>query len=308
MKINNVNLNIAHKMFCCKRKSNINNAYRYVKPAQFSELNNSYSSYINFTGAEKHNKPWQYCNPLTSEIYNLPITAWARNDLDWMNFGEYLKDRYPDIEKASIYLYACSTGEEAYTLALLLNKLYPNSDFKIKAFDIDEDRVRTCRNNQKKGVYIEEKQYDELCESLGLDDENKEDCFERNSETKIKLSDSIVSKVEFQEENQDGDIFTSIDEIDLSNPTILLARNMWRYVEPSYYDMFASKLYNKLQPGSIFVTGPVDNSLLRHLYKNNKTFLTVLREKKQFKTPKEIRSSGGKNDKTIRAYVFEKNV
>lgn len=82
-------------------------------------------------------------------VFNRNITQYCRNDINWREFGKYLKERFPDISNVDIYDFGCSTGEEPYTLALLLQKVYGNSDFKIQASDIDEFNIKHNLRTQK---------------------------------------------------------------------------------------------------------------------------------------------------------------
>ncbi|MBP1969609.1 chemotaxis protein methyltransferase CheR [Virgibacillus natechei] len=55
-------------------------------------------------------------------------------------------------QQLSIWSAACSTGEEPYTIAIMMKELFPDVDFSITATDIDESALHSA----KQGVYKEQ--------------------------------------------------------------------------------------------------------------------------------------------------------
>ena len=49
-----------------------------------------------------------------------------------------------------------------------------------------------------------------------------------------------------------------IKNIDNKNPSLVMCRNMWPYINSSEYDGYAEALYEKLAPGSVVVIGFFD--------------------------------------------------
>ena len=185
------------------------------------------------------------------EIYNRHFTRICREDISWSEFGEYLKQKYPNPNNVNFVIYGCSTGEEAYTFALLLNKIYDGANFKIKASDISKDIIENNIQQQKQGIYLSSADLEYMYKSMELKDYCDFDCaFSEN----IKIKKSITDKIEFSHAN----ILTDIDTISTKKPTVLLCRNMWPYINQKEYNNFASKLYEKLHPDSIVVLGEYD--------------------------------------------------
>lgn len=201
---------------------------------------------------------------LFGSTFNSDYTNYARDDINWKNFGEYLKQKYPDIQNVDINLFACSKGEEAYTLAILLEHLYKDASFKINAMDINKSTIDTCVDNQLTGEKIIN--FDDIknmeCR-LGLTKEESEKFFINLPNRYLyeylyikTINPDILKRVKFQKAN----ILTSLDIIDSSKPNIILARNMWPYVDDREYCDFADKLYRKLPKNSIMVIGGFDIS------------------------------------------------
>lgn len=105
-----------------------------------------YEEYINVlkTNQVLYNEFINYLTINVSEFY--------RNPEQW----EVLKkDIFPMLLKKSgklkIWSAACSTGDEPYTLVMVLNEYIPLKDIKITATDIDNEALRKA----KAGVYTE---------------------------------------------------------------------------------------------------------------------------------------------------------
>ncbi len=184
------------------------------------------------------------------EIIIRHTTDFCRDDIDWAEYGKYLKEKFPLLDDADFCVYACSTGEEPYTLAILLNDVY-NSIPDIKAFDISDEIIQNNIRQQKKGILIKAPIFDYMYRQMRLKNLS---AFIDGDYQGIKLSQNILDSVFFKQAN----ILTNLDNISNSKPTVLMARNMWPYVNPDEYQDFAKGLYNKLAPNSIVVLGLYD--------------------------------------------------
>jgi len=110
---------------------------------------NGYETYEDYlqllkTNTERYNEFINYLTINVSEFY--------RNPEQW----EVLKDSiFPVLLKKNnrlkIWSAACSTGDEPYTLVMVLNEHIPLRDIKILATDIDKEALRKA----KAGIYSE---------------------------------------------------------------------------------------------------------------------------------------------------------
>ena len=193
-------------------------------------------------------------------ILNRHTTFFARGDLDWYDFGKYLKSKFEDISNVDIQCFGCSTGQEAYTLAILLNHIYNGEPFTIHASDIDERTIEHDKEEQETGIYLQKIDCLELLVNVGIDKERNqsdEDYLGKYfalSGNIGRICPEIVNSVEFSKKN----ILTSTDELNQTKPSIVLCRNMWPYVNPDLYCEFAEKLYENLAEGSIVIIGQFD--------------------------------------------------
>ena len=195
-------------------------------------------------------------------IFNRTTTYLFRSDMDWDNFLEYLREKYKDDDKVNTYVYACSKGYEAYSLSILLQEISNCADtkfFPIHAKDINN----IVKHRQGSNWYMNSGDYLRLDEHSFLNPRNypkdpRLKYFEEEkgvfSSPTYKLKDNVINSIEFQKAN----ILDDIENIDSQNPSILMARNMWPYVNPREYTGFAKNLYKKLAPNSIVVIGYFD--------------------------------------------------
>ena len=184
------------------------------------------------------------------QIINRHTTEFCRSDLDWAELGRYLKNKYPSINDTDFLVFASSTGEEPYTLAILLNDIYGDIS-NIKAFDISQDIIEESIEKQKEGITISAPVCDYIFDAMQLKNLS---AFEDGDYKSVKLRRNITDSVSFEQAN----ILTGLDKIDSSKPSVIFARNMWPYVNPIEYGKFAKELYEKLASNSIFVIGLYD--------------------------------------------------
>ena len=191
---------------------------------------------------------------LDGKIFNRNVTCYCRSDLDWSNFGGYLKKKFKDISKVNIQDFACSTGDEAYSLALLLTKVYGDSDFKINASDINGSLIERNMKNQESGIEVDGFISYKILRELSIDSKDTGKYFYPADLAYTQIRSKISNKVNFRKAN----ILSEIDRLDGKSPSLILCRNMWPYIDSLQYDSFARKLYEKTAPGSVVVVGSYD--------------------------------------------------
>ena len=150
---------------------------------------NNYDQYDSYSKALRENKDIfeEFVNYLTinvSEFYRNPALWKTLEDVvlpDLINkFGPNLK----------IWSAACSTGDEPYSLAMVMAKKVPMNKIHIIATDIDSQVLEKAQM----GVYG--------ANSLnGLPDEYKNKYFDKMGEKAYKISDEIKKCVEFKKHN-----------------------------------------------------------------------------------------------------------
>ena len=193
-----------------------------------------------------------------NKIFNRPTTFVFRGDLNWREFLEIIQERFKDANKVNTYIWGCSSGDEAYSLAMLLDRYFGNESekfFPIEAKDINKETIKKNIIEQSERIVSRTFEKAKIKEVLGLS---------RNEESKyysifpgtdnIKLNSDCIKKINFEVSN----IVTDLSSIDSENPSLVMCRNMWPYINPDKYEFCAKELYDKLAKGSLVVIGDYD--------------------------------------------------
>ncbi len=150
---------------------------------------NKYNGYDSYSKALVSDKVLldQFVNYLT-----INVSEFYRNPALWKTLEETI---IPDLinkfgQNLKIWSAACSTGDEPYSLAMVMAKKVPMSKIHIYATDIDDQVLEKAKD----GVYG--------ANSLkGLPDEYKRKYFEKMGDRFYKVSDEIKRCVEFKKSN-----------------------------------------------------------------------------------------------------------
>ena len=140
-----------------------------------------------------------------------------------------------------IWCAGCSTGEEPYTVAMLLDKmaLYGQGDLEIFASDISRKAIRQA----KAGVY----------RRFSLRDTSPEDAqrFFDEDAALYTLHEDIRKRVAFGWVNLMDDASSSF----LSNVDVVLCRNVMIYFSMDHRTSLLRNIYKRMRPGGILLLG-----------------------------------------------------
>ena len=120
------------------------------------------------------------------------VSEFYRNPNLWKTLEDVI---LPDLiskfgPRLKVWSAACSTGDEPYSLAMVLAKKVPMRDIKIIATDLDEQVLEKAKD----GVYGENS-------IKGLPKEFQDKYFEKMGDRFYKISDDIKRCVEFKKSN-----------------------------------------------------------------------------------------------------------
>lgn len=184
------------------------------------------------------------------------VSEFFRNPSQW----DVLKsDVIPTLLKGQsnlkVWSAACSTGEEPYTLTMVLSNFMSLNKIKIQAYDIDEEAI----GKAKAGIYSEK--------SI----ENVPEEFKKKYFTKIgnsfKVSDEIKKCVEFKKFNLLKDKYpTGYD--------LIVCRNVMIYFTEEAKDEMYQNFNSALRPSGILFVGSTEQIILpaKYKFKSLKTF------------------------------------
>ena len=134
---------------------------------------------------------------------------------------------------------ACSTGEEPYTLSMMLSKYIPLSKGSITATDIDKNALQRARN----GVYPE-RSLSEIPEEL------KRNYFTQEGQL-FKLNEEVKRSVTFKQQNLLSDPFEG--KYDL-----IVCRNVLIYFTEEAKNLLYKKFNASLKPGGVLFVGSTE--------------------------------------------------
>jgi len=217
---------------------------------------NGFDGYGDYVKALKTNKELfnEFINYLT-----INVSEFYRNPEQW----EILKNEIIPMllrrsPKLKVWSAACSTGDEPYTLVMVLNQHLPLSDIKVIATDIDMEALRQA----KAGVYTEKS-----IEKLPAPYISK--YFNREKNT-YSIKEEVKKCVEFRQINLLKDPYPQ--ECDL-----IVCRNVLIYfTEDAKADMYV-KINRALKNNGVLFIGSTEQIIMSARYKLNpvKTFFYV---------------------------------
>jgi len=142
-------------------------------------------------------------------------------------------------KRLSIWSAACSTGEEPYTIAMILSKFMPLSQVKILATDIDDNAIARA----KIGMYPER--------SLNeVPPEMKKRFFKQDGDL-YKVADEIKNTVTFRKQNLLADPYGGPYDL-------IVCRNVLIYFTEEAKDSLYRKFSHALNPNGIFFVGSTE--------------------------------------------------
>lgn len=180
------------------------------------------STYMDYIAKIKTNQQMyeEFINYIT-----INVSEFFRNPEQWNLLEQqvfpYLIQKFGSDLK--IWSSACSTGDEPYSLVMLLSKFIPLEKIKVIASDIDQGALRKA----KAGIY-----YEKSLKSLPQDFRQK--YFKSIDERLYQITDAIKSRVEFKTINLLEDAYPS-------NCDLIICRNVLIY----FTDEAKNKIYEQ---------------------------------------------------------------
>ena len=141
--------------------------------------------------------------------------------------------------RLKVWSAACSTGEEPYTLAMILSKFMPLSQVQILATDIDDNVIERA----KIGMYPE-RSLNEVPSEMKMKFFTQDGSF-------YKISDDIKKTVTFQKQNLLADPFGGPFDL-------IVCRNVLIYFTEEAKDVLYNKFSGAMRKDGIFFVGSTE--------------------------------------------------
>jgi len=230
----------------------------YFKPTFLARRINVRMKMLNLTNST------EYATLLNSEpdeissLYDslsINVTKFYRDKKVWQVFTNTAIPKLCDLVKPSdsirIWSCGCASGEEAYSLAIMFNEEFKNTDrkFKILATDINLHTLKEAR----RGIYT----YDNL---KNLDSLLISKYFKKINPNEYQVIDKLKDLVSFNL----GDITT----FPASYLDVVFCRNLLIYYTKDAQDLIFKKFYTVLKPERFLVLG-MDETLWGHKLENS---------------------------------------
>ncbi len=218
---------------------------------------NGYSSFMEFLLASLKDKDLYqtFVNYLT-----INVSEFYRNPSQWEVFENTIIpsiiERIGSIENIKIWSSACSTGDEPYTIVMILNKFFPLSKIKIIATDIDESAIEKALIGLYSSRSIKE-----------LPKEFLEKYFTRVTDETFKISNDVINCVDFKQLNLLEDTYPQ-------NMDLIVCRNVLIYFTEEAKDLIYSNFNRALVDGGILFLGSTEQIIGANQqgFKSVKTF------------------------------------
>lgn len=144
-----------------------------------------------------------------------------------------------------IWCAACATGEEAYSLAILLDELLADQ-LQWNIFILGSDINRHAIEKARRGIYTE-------WSFRGMSCERRQRYFQRHKNTWV-LDESIRSRVTFQTGDLVADVFPD-HGAQLYDMDLILCRNAFIYMDHDMVSHIVDKFTETLTDGGILIAG-----------------------------------------------------
>lgn len=173
------------------------------------------------------------------------VSQFYRNPMQWEHFEQiiipYLKENYG--ENITIWSAACSTGDEPYTIAMIMSKYFSLDKIKITATDIDDDVLAFA----DAGIYSAKSLVD-------LPKEYLDAHFKKIDDKTYAISEKIKKCVTFKKHNLLEDKY-------FSNMSMIVCRNVVIYFTDEAKDQVYKNFYNTLRDNGILFIGSTEQIL-----------------------------------------------
>lgn len=165
------------------------------------------------------------------------VSEFFRNADRWDKFKSFVSAEMKKSNIAKIWSAGCATGEEPYTVGIILEELNAPIGFSVLATDIDDDALETARE----GIY-ESKSLVNVEKTLLLKYFNQID----NSHWEI--SDKVKKRINFKRHNMLSDPFDK-------DFYAIICRNVVIYFESDVKDKLYANFSKSLKSGGILFIG-----------------------------------------------------
>lgn len=208
--------------------------------------------------------------PFMDEI-SVGLTSMFRDPVLWKKLRQLLAHDWSHKMTLSLWHAGCSTGEEVYTMGILLREAFNMKVTSALATDISQQAMETAKRGEYHKLKLEE--YDQNYREFNPNSTLKKYYCEKDNI--VYMDTGLIRHVTFEYHNLITDPFTRKYDI-------IFCRNVMIYFDNHAKITLFEKFHNALNPGGLFIIGfydavlpMVDTSKFRILDMDAKIFQKV---------------------------------
>ena len=179
------------------------------------------------------------------------VSEFYRNPKQWELLAKEILPQLSKVKNISdlkIWSSACSTGDEPYTVVMILNEFIPLNKIKVLATDIDLDAI----NKAKQGIYPARSIKD-------LPQKYLDKHFKKIDDSNYQVSQEVRNCVDFRQLNLLSDTYPA-------NVDIIICRNVLIYFTEEAKDMVFKKFSQSLAKDGILFIGSTEQIINYQMY------------------------------------------
>jgi chemotaxis protein methyltransferase CheR len=198
----------------------------------------------------------QFIHVFMSEV-SVGMTSMFRDPILWINLKKRISKDYRHNESISIWHAGCSTGEEVYSLGILLQETFLQGKAKAFATDINMNAIEEA----KKGIYHKIKMIENETNYRAFNPQKSFANYFIPDGKYAVMKPHLISHASFAYQNLITDSFPSGFDI-------ILCRNVMIYFDAAAKSKILAKFYEALNPGGYLIIGFFDT--MSYLIDSNK--------------------------------------
>jgi chemotaxis protein methyltransferase CheR len=175
------------------------------------------------------------------------MTSMFRDPILWRSLKEHIPTDFKSREELSIWHCGCSTGEEVYTMGIVLSEMKLLGKAKALATDINQNAL----HEGEAGVYHKIKMFENENNFKEYDPFSELTRYCSRQEEYTTLDHQLIEHVAFKYHNVITDPFPRDFDI-------IFCRNVMIYFDASAKMKLLDKFYDSLKPGGYFIIGFFD--------------------------------------------------
>ncbi|MBQ6637836.1 MAG: protein-glutamate O-methyltransferase CheR [Lachnospiraceae bacterium] len=170
------------------------------------------------------------------EYITINVSEFFRNPEQWAYLEKEVLPKLCVKNDLKIWSAACSTGDEPYTVSMIMKKKYPENHFLLMATDIDEKAISMAKAGEysKKSIVNVPAEYKEF--------------FTLTEQGKYAVSKDVKKTVNFRKHNLFKDVYPK-------NVDLLICRNVLIYFTEEKKEEIFRKFYQSLSKGGVLFLG-----------------------------------------------------